>query len=152
MPVIPDATHLAALIEKHPVCKLCEQDSSKENYKVVCDICDMWTCHECAEISIPLYELAKSTNAKLNHVCDPCEDELPKVRDLIKIQQKQQLLIKNVSTLKVDVAANTTSITEQKEATKDIKSSETKPIVAGAIKLNLVVVWDNQTKFILMEG
>lgn len=134
MPVIINKTYLDKLLTQQHSCKLCEEESTRSKYKVVCDICEMWTCLDCAEVSVELYELANRTNSKLNFVCDPCETNLPKVRDLIIIQQKQQQTIEDISNLKVEVAANTTSITKQTEDSVEIKRRLVK--VEEALKQN----------------
>ena len=118
MPVLYDLTKLTKLLKKQNNCKLCDDASHLNKFKVVCDICSMWICLDCSEISEAMYEFADKAKAKLNFVCADCETELPKVRDLINIKQNQDHLAKNMIQINNDVETNKT---EQERENREMK-------------------------------
>ena len=126
MPIIYDKDKLANILKHQPNCSLCDERSWLNKYKVVCDICEKWICLDCSDIPEEMFLLAERNQTKIPFLCGACEVELPKVRDLIKIQQIQQQNTEDIAKLKTKVATNTTSITKLTEDSADTKIRLTK--------------------------
>lgn len=121
MPIVNDETKLANLMEHQKTCRLCDDEAGKNPIKLICDICTKWVCLDCSAVPEEIYQLANKTNAKMNFFCDPCESEIPKIRDLITVQKNQQQMLDDITNLKTDVDTNRTSIAKQNDENEEIK-------------------------------
>lgn len=109
MPIIPNPTKLEKLKEKQPNCKLCEEEGSYNKHVALCDICSNWVCLDCSDITEELYQQVEKSRIKVNFVCNNCEEELPKIREMIKLNQKQQQLEVDIVTMKSVIEDNKTA-------------------------------------------
>ena len=121
MPVLTEKTSLENLVTHQQKCKLCNEEATHSKYKTICDICQMWTCLDCSDLNEELYLLVERSNLKVNYVCNSCEEDLPKLREFMVIQQQQQQISEDVNKLKKDVTTNATAIDEQNKENTTIK-------------------------------
>ena len=114
MPIITDKKQLVSLKEEQKSCFKCEQNPGRNERSaiIVCDVCANWICKDCAEIDDKLYELVVQHNVSYTHICSSCKDEIPKIQDLIKINQKLVKIEENIMKMKEDIEANKTSMNE----------------------------------------
>ena len=117
MPNPLNRTLLPAIFESQPNCKLCDISHTDENIKhyiMKCEVCQRWSCLDCAEMSIEMFELAEKTKAKLHFICPHCEDALPQLRELMQIKEKQEELSLQINTNKGNIQNNMEAIADQK--------------------------------------
>ena len=76
MPLVPDPNHFETLKETQNNCKLCDEEASCSNHVTVCDICTMWVCLDCSEVTEDVYNHLAENNVKLNFVCPVCQEDL----------------------------------------------------------------------------
>ena len=139
MPLIYDKALLPTIFKSQPNCKLCDvshHDEKLQHYIISCEVCSRWACLECAEISLDIFNLAQESKAKLQFVCPHCEDALPKVRELLKIKQKQDELSADINIVKRDITNNTKAITDHKEDTNKMEERLRK--VETALQINQI--------------
>ena len=122
MPVISDKKDVSAIKESQNCCKACYKKASRVEPIFICDVCSDWLCRNCSGISDILYELASKADVKINFVCKLCDEQLPKVRDLLKLSLKQQEMEEEIANLKTNVEKNTTLISEQSKKSEDMKN------------------------------
>ena len=115
MPIISDKKVLSAIKETQTFCKVCSKKPSRVERIFICDVCSDWLCSDCSAVNEHLYELATKATVKINFVCSSCEEQLPKVRDLLKLSSRQEEMEKDIVQIKEDVSNNTTLINQQKE-------------------------------------
>ena len=122
MPVNPENIYLTNLLTKQLNCKLCNEETTHSKYKSVCDVCDAWACLDCADVSTEIYEIAERTKVKLNFVCHDCEQDLPKLKDLMKMQKSVNKTNADVKKLQGEVAANTLKINTYNQKSSNIEA------------------------------
>lgn len=127
MPLVTDTAQLQTLCQSQTECNLCDapsdDDSIKNKYIIVCDICHRWSCLECAEVSAEMYNLAiRKKPSKFNYVCPHCEEALPKVREMIQIQEKQQKILHDITNMKTDIQENKQAVAQQNQEQEGIKN------------------------------
>ena len=115
MPVISEERALSALKEVQSVCKACCKRPKRTENIFICDVCSDWLCNNCSEISEDLYNMATKTSAKISFICKLCNEQLPKVRDLIKLSQKQEQMEEDIAVMKTQINQNKNYIIKQKE-------------------------------------
>ena len=122
MPIISDKNNLAAIKEAQDVCKACYKKPSRNEHIYICDVCSDWLCRNCSGVSENLYELASKADIKINFVCKLCEEQLPKVRDMLKLTIKQHEMEEDMIQMKKDIASNTTLINLQSEKSENVNN------------------------------
>ena len=82
------------------ICKVCKVNTTNkpEDEAVECDVCLQWICFPCSGISKELFDFANTTESEIAYICKACKDELPQVRDIIVMKQKQEALSEKVNT------------------------------------------------------
>ena len=90
MPIITDKKLAFTLKETQKQCKLCTEKGSRTMRIVQCDICLFWICPECTAIPESLYEYTNDHNITFNYICNPCKEDLPHIRDLMQMKDKQK--------------------------------------------------------------
>ena len=116
MPVISDRNQIANLKESQKDCYICNEAGGRSERSVIvtCDICSFWVCKDCAQIEPKLYEFLVKNKTDLNFICPKCKDQLPKIKDLVKISQRQTEIEIEINKMKMIIDENKTSIAEFK--------------------------------------
>ena len=114
MPIISDKKVLSAIKETQTFCKVCSKKPTRVERIFICDVCSDWLCSDCSAVNEHLYELATKATVKINFVCSSCEEQLPKVRDLLKLSHRQEEMEKDIEQIKENISKNTASIHQQK--------------------------------------
>ena len=112
MPLLIDKKALAGAKDLQSSCASCEKLPLRNEAIISCDICETWTCRDCCSINEKLIEAATKTNSKLNYVCESCTSDVPKIRNLMKIQQRQERMEQNLKEIQETVEVHTTAIQE----------------------------------------
>ena len=135
MPIITERTQILQHKETQKTCFNCEQEPGRNerNAIIICDICEKWLCKGCAVIDEKLYEYVIQKNLAYNHICVSCKDEIPKIKDLIKMGEKQTQMQIDIDKMKADIDSNKKSI-QKYESFESRLSDVEKVIVAN--KLN----------------
>ena len=141
MPLLHEKKDITHIKETQISCISCKKSSRNEPV-ISCDICNTWKCKECSNISEKLIELAISTKSKLNYVCNDCEHEAPKIRDLIKLSQRQDKVEEDVKEIKETLNVHTTAIKETQENVVDFE--ERLKTVEKVIKDNKLSEYSNE--------
>ena len=117
MPIISDRNQIATLKESQKDCYICNEAAGRSERSVIltCDICSFWICKLCANIDPKVYEFLITNKVDLNFICPKCKDQLPKIKDLIKISQKQTEMEIELNDMKMHIDDN-------KKAIKEIKN------------------------------
>ena len=113
MPIIPKQSDLDKRLKTQLNCKLCDEESVYNQYKIICDLCSSWICMDCSELSEDLYKLAKVSKYNLKFFCSPCEEELPRLREMVNLKQKQEEMEEEMNHMKTDIAENKQAITKK---------------------------------------
>lgn len=121
MPVISDKKTITTIKEFQSCCKVCEKRPFKNERIFICDVCNEWICKDCSDISESVYELASKQQLKINFVCSLCNEQLPKIRECLKLAARQQKMEEEISHLKNCIEANTNCIKENSENNTDVK-------------------------------
>ena len=111
MPVVTDKPSISAITQKQNNCNICNELSPRNKHIATCSICTMWMCLQCTNIPEAVLKAASTAEAKLHIVCEKCEVDLPKIRNLLTIQKEQEKMKIDIKTLQTDVSANQTLIT-----------------------------------------
>ena len=90
MPIITDKKQSFTLKETQKQCKLWTEKSTRTLRIVQCDVCLFWLCLECSSIPESLYEYTNDHNITFNYICNPCKEDLPHIRDLMQMKDKQK--------------------------------------------------------------
>ena len=116
MPVLSDRNQIANLKESQKDCYICNEAGGRSERSVIvtCDICSFWVCKDCAQIEPKLYEFLVKNKTDLNFICPKCKDQLPKIKDLVKISQRQTEIEIEINKMKMIIDENKTSIAEFK--------------------------------------
>ena len=84
---------LTKVEQKKETCRECKVSTEGEEDKAVkCDICNKWICLKCSGINEAIYDLASKTESDVDFICRACKVELPRLRELITLKQKQDEL------------------------------------------------------------
>jgi hypothetical protein len=111
MPVVTDKPTITTLTQQQNNCNICNGIAPRNKHIATCSICTKWLCLECTKIPEKVIKAAASTETNLSIVCPKCEENLPKIRNLLTIQQEQESMKTEISDLKANVATNHTLIT-----------------------------------------
>ena len=99
-------------------CKLCDESVNKPNEKAVeCDICEEWVCLPCSGISGDVYKLVSESDCNIDFLCKPCKGELPRIKEIIILKQKQIEIIENI---RKDAEINKKFREEQRTTNEDL--------------------------------
>ena len=81
-------------------CKLCKTTSvNKAKDKAIeCDICLEWVCLKCSGLPEQMYKLSQDHDSNLDFICKHCKAELPHIREIMVLKQKQLELISDLKT------------------------------------------------------
>lgn len=122
MPILNDHLQLQIIQEK---CKVCQtQTVNKEADKAIeCDICKEWVCFSCSGISEEIYNLSSKTECNLDFICKPCKEELPRIREIMSLKQKQ---IEIIADMKRESETNMKFREDQEKVNEDLKKRLTK--------------------------
>lgn len=115
MPLILDKKQLSTIKETQTSCQSCEKGSLRNESVVLCDICNIWSCKECSGINDKLLEISTKNNVKLNFVCSSCEEDAPKIRNLMKISQRQEEIEAELKEVNQKIESNTALLNQIKE-------------------------------------
>ena len=76
-------------------CKVCRTNTvNKVKDKAVeCDICQEWICLKCSGLPEQMYNYSQDNESNLDFICKPCKVELPKIREIMTMKQKQLEII-----------------------------------------------------------
>ena len=79
-------------------CKDCTVKTvNKPNDKAVeCDICQEWVCFKCSGLTEQVYQISVESECYLDFICKPCKLELPRIREIITLKQKQNEIIEGM--------------------------------------------------------
>ena len=80
----------------------------------------MWICLDCSKLPDKVLKAAAATEVKLSFVCLKCEEALPKIRNLLSIQQEQENMKVEINNLQASVATNHTLIANCNEEQTNI--------------------------------
>ena len=83
--------------EKCKICKTISVNKAKDK-AIECDICLEWVCLKCSELPEQMYKLSQDHNSNLDFICKPCKAELPHIREIMVLKQKQLKLITDLET------------------------------------------------------
>ena len=112
MPIISDKREITNLKENQKTCLICDESGGRSERCAVitCDICCYWVCKECAGIDPQLYDFLTKTNTSINFICPKCKNHLPKIKDLLNIEQKQAEMECNMNLMQTKIEENRQSI------------------------------------------
>ena len=120
MPLLHEKEDISNIKESQISCITCKK-TSRNAPVISCDICNIWKCKDCCSINEKLIELALTSKSKLNYVCEDCQQEAPKIRDLMKISQRQDKMEENIRDMQETLNVHTTAIQETQENTVDFE-------------------------------
>ena len=151
MPIITERTQILLHKETQKTCIKCDQEPGRNerNAIIICDICEKWFCKTCAVIDEKLYDFVIQQDLAYDHICNSCKGQIPKIKDLINISEKQTQMQLEIDQMKAEINSNKKSI-EKYESFESRLSDVEKVIVAN--KLNdveyppLLAINDAQTK------
>ena len=106
MPIITDKREVASSKERQNACIKCNQSNRRILSLTVCDVCANWICKDCTEIDEKIYEYVTNNNINYNFICASCTRELPKIKDLLKISQKQIEIEDDIIKMKAAIEKN----------------------------------------------
>ena len=112
MPIITDKRKIAAIREVQQNCFNCQQSPGRNERSsaIICDLCSHWLCKDCANIDNTVYDLVVQNDISYNHICTACREEIPKIKDLILISQKQIQMEEDITAMKKDIETNKQSL------------------------------------------
>ena len=87
-------------------CSNCKKKSAKA---VECDICLLRYCLKCSEVSEAQFELTED----IDHICKPCKEGLPRIRELMNIKEKLENMEEDITNMKTDIEENKNTIAQQ---------------------------------------
>ena len=120
MPVVTDKPTITTLTQQQNNCNICNGIAPRNKHIATCSVCTQWLCLDCTKLPDKVIKAAASTEAILSIVCLKCEDNLPKIRNLLTIQQEQENIKTEIKDLKTNVATNHTLITTCNDNHTDI--------------------------------
>ena len=126
MPIVSDKKTLAAVKENQEKCKICTKKQVRMERIYICDLCSEWICKECSCVSDSLYDLAIKTSMKINFMCKDCDEELPQIRDWVKLKIKQEKMEEEIKNIKASIDTNTKKIQNQSEQNSSFQARLTK--------------------------
>ena len=112
MPIITDKRQIVTIRENQKNCYHCQQSPGRNERSgaIICDICSHWICKDCSGIDETIYDLVVQNDINYTHICASCKDELPKIKDLIKVSQKQLQMEEEIAGMKKDIETNKQSL------------------------------------------
>ena len=85
-------------------CKECEAGISEEDRALDCDVCKEFICLDCTGLGDEVYTYLMEKDVDVPFLCKPCKSDIPKIRELMGLKQKYNLLNQEVEKLKADLA------------------------------------------------
>ena len=111
-------------------CKIC-RNSIPYNRLLCCDLCTEPICVPCTKLGEENFDYLEEQNIEIPFLCSPCRKELPKIRELLKLQDKFKQLEESVSLLTTKVEETQKKTDE--EADVDISSIDKRLTVVEAV-------------------
>ena len=71
-----------------------------------------------------LYEFLTSNNTDINFICTKCKGQLPKIKDLLAIEQRQAEMESDITRMKKDIEENKLSIMQMKNMSQRLEKVE----------------------------
>ena len=126
MPIISDKKQLSNLKETQKFCLLCNEGGGRSERCTIitCDICSHWVCKDCSGMDTKLYDFITSNNTDINFICSNCKGQLPKIKDLLAIEQKQAEMESDIIQMKQDIQENKQSINQIKNMSERMEKVE----------------------------
>ena len=119
MPIITDKRKASALKDNQQNCKICLEKPNRSQIITECEICQCWFCPTCTEISEDTFKYASEKDLCFSFICKDCKAELPQLRELMQIREKQKLIEEDIAELKKTVENQQTLQIELKESNED---------------------------------
>ena len=84
--------------KEQKLCKVCKTNTTNlpQDQAVECDVCEEWICFTCSGVSQAVYDIATQSETTVDYICKPCKEDLPHIRELVTIKQKQNELIEQL--------------------------------------------------------
>ena len=122
MPILTDKRRITSVRESQKDCNQCNQPPGRIDRTsiIICDICLNWLCKDCASIEDKIHDFVTKNDIPYNYICPACRDEIPRIKDLIKISQKQTEMAEDLNKLKLEVEGNKKKLKEYEEL--DVKN------------------------------
>ena len=88
-----------------------------------CQLCLQWVCQPCSGRSTELFEFLQDKDESMSILCKDCKLEIPTLREMKSIQQKQADLEDEINNIRNDVRETKTTVDGSKE-TQELQGSE----------------------------
>lgn len=82
---------------------------------VDCQLCVQWACLPCAEVSTELFEFLHKKDESMSFLCKACKEEIPTLREMKGIQQKQAEMEEDIVHIKRKATETKNTVEEHKE-------------------------------------
>ena len=96
-------------------CKVCNEDLDEEADSLDCDVCSEFICLKCTAIPHDVYNLLVQKDLSVPFICDPCKQEIPKIRELMGLKQKYESLQSEVTNLRGELETQDRKFEAQQE-------------------------------------
>ena len=90
-----------------------------------CQLCQQWVCLPCTGVSTATYEFLTRNNETMHFLCQSCKEEIPSLRELKSIKDKQAKLEADITKIKKD-AVDTDKAVDECKATQEAQGAEIK--------------------------
>ena len=126
MPIITDKREINSLKETHKHCYKCEDGGGRNERSsiIICDICSNWICKECSGVDSKLLDLVVKNDLNYNYICIDCKNQLPQLKDLMQIAQKQMRMENEIVAMKADIEENKKSIKDYEDVKERLSKVE----------------------------
>ena len=119
MPIITDKRKASALKDNQQNCKICLEKPNRSQLITECEICQCWFCPTCTEIPEDTFKYALEKDLCFNFICKDCKAELPQLRELMQIREKQKMMEEDIADIKKNVETQQNIQIELKESNED---------------------------------
>ena len=115
MTIVTEMKQIRTIRESQQKCSVCVESTGRTERTsvIVCDICTNWVCKDCANIDSKLLDFVLKNDLNYNYICGSCNDQIPKLKDLMKLSQKQMQLENDIVSMKADIAENKRLLSNQ---------------------------------------
>ena len=126
MPIITDKKQIGLHRESQKTCHNCKEPPGRSDRSSIniCDICSNWFCKDCTEIEDKVYDFVIKNDIVYSYICSLCKTELPRIKDIVNIRQKQSQLIEDLASLKKEVEKNTKAIRDYESLKERLSTVE----------------------------
>ena len=104
-------------------CKECKTNpvnlTEEDDETLECNICQERICLPCSGVERQIFEIAAEKGSDLDYICKPCKEDLPKIREIMTLKQKQTQLIEDLTQEK---ETNRKFREEQRQANEEYNS------------------------------